>query len=126
MMQFYEALSAKKRLDNVLSRKHKKVSMFDHLQGLSSFIKSTPQSLHFYPSAKKIYQQENFFEKSQQKIRMQVKALKIPFYIDFYDTLDTKVTVKEAEALMKCFIEQIFQILRRSERLGLRVLYQES
>ena len=100
--------------------------MFDHLQGLSSFIKSTPQSLHFYPSAKKIYQKENFFELSQQKIRMQVKALKIPFYIDFYDTLDTTVTVKEAEALMKRFIEQIFQILRRSERLGLRVLYQET
>ena len=124
MMQFYEALSAKKRLDNLLSRKQKKVSIFDHMQGISSFIKSTPQSLHFYPSAKKIYQQENFFEKSEKNIRMKVKALKIPFYIDFYDILDTKTSQKKAEAHIKQFIEEIFRILRRYERLSLRVLYQ--
>ena len=68
------------------------MSIFDHMQGVSSFMKKTPQSLHFYPSAKKIYQQENFFERSEKKIRMKVKALKIPFYIDFYDTLDSKTT----------------------------------
>ena len=42
---------------------------------------------------------------SEQKIRMQVKALNIPFYIEFYDTLDSKTNLKEADAVMKRFIE---------------------
>ena len=42
LMQFYEALTAKKKLEELLKRKREKVSLFDHLEGLSAFIKKTP------------------------------------------------------------------------------------
>ena len=47
-----------------------------------------PQSLHFYPLAKKIYKQDNLFEKSELKIRRLVKAFGYPYFIDFYKHLD--------------------------------------
>lgn len=39
LVQFYEALTAKRRLEYVLLRKKNKVSLFDHLKGISTFIK---------------------------------------------------------------------------------------
>lgn len=73
IVEFYEARTAKKKLDHIMLRKSKRVSIFSHLSGIYSFLNSVPQSLHFYPMAKKIYKQENFFEKSELRIRKQVK-----------------------------------------------------
>ena len=65
ILQFYEALTVKKRLDRIMLRKKQKVSIFDNFSGIDTFLKSVPQSLHFYPSAKKIYKQFNLKEKMQ-------------------------------------------------------------
>lgn len=44
--------------------------------------------MHFYPSAKKIYESENLFEKTEEKVRRFVKAYGIPYFIEFYDKID--------------------------------------
>ena len=95
-------------------RKKNKVSLFDHLKGISTFIKSTPQSLHFYPSAKKIYETENLFEKTEEHVRRFVKVNGIPYFIEWYDEIDGTESVKDTDNLIKRFIVEIFQIVRRN------------
>ena len=58
------------------------------MPGITAFVNTMPQSLHFYPLAKKIYKQDNLFEKSELKIRRLVKAFGYPYFIDFYKHLD--------------------------------------
>ena len=101
------------------------MSLFDHLKGISFFIKSTPQSLHFYPSAKKIYEKENFFEKTEEKVRRFVWVHGNPYFIRFYKEIDRAENIKASNSLMKRFIVEIFQIIRRNWRLGERVTHQQ-
>ena len=70
--------------------------------------------MHFYPSAKKIYESENLFEKTEEKVRRFVKVYGIPYFIDFYDKIDKVESIKDADLLMKRFIVEIFQIVRRN------------
>lgn len=42
--------------------------------------------------------------------------------IKFYRELDATTSIKDAEELMKIFFVVIFQLLRRNQRLGVRVL----
>ena len=70
--------------------------------------------MHFYPSAKKIYETENLFEKTEEKVRRFVKAHGIPYFIEFYDKIDKTESLKDADLLRKRFIVEIFQIVRRN------------
>ena len=87
ILQFYDALSAKKRLEKILARRNKK-SLFDHFEGLSVFLKQMPQSLHFYPRANQISKADNLFEKSEKRVRDLVQECGIPHFINFFKELD--------------------------------------
>ena len=74
-------------MDKILIRRNK-VSLFDHFKGLPLFLKTMPQSLHFYPRAKKMSDTNKLYEGVMNMTKNAVLEENQPYYNEFFDAIN--------------------------------------
>ena len=107
-MQFHVAMTARKVLEKIIARRNK-VSLFDHFKVLPSFLRTMPQSLHFYPKAKKITSNSNIYQSAMKMTREAVMEGNQPYYLEFFEAIDNpKLNIKKRYNIISRFLVENF------------------